>query len=153
MDNMDFGSILIVIGLTLLVVAFVARPLAEHRARLVTPEEHRLSGLQAERDKILAMIREVEMDHAMGKLPDNEFEVQRAGLVVRGSSVLRELDAQGAAPADDLDAAIETAVASRRSPAAARGAAGFCTSCGQARRSGDRFCSRCGAPVPQEAQA
>ena len=155
---MDLGSILILIGLTLLVVAFIARPLAERRSRLVTPEEHRLSGLQAERDKILAMIREVEMDHAMGKIPDGDFETQRAALVARGSSVLREIDAQAGASAspaaaDDLDAAIEAAVTARRAPAGGGKAAGFCTTCGQAQQAGDRFCSRCGAPAPQEARA
>jgi len=155
---MDLGSILILIGLTVLVLAFLARPLAEHRSRQVTPEEHVLSGLQAERDKILAMIREAELDHAMGKIPDSDFEVQRAALVARGSAVLRQIDAQGGAPAgpaatDDLDAAIEAAVASRRAPAAVGSAAGFCTTCGQALQAGDRFCARCGAPVPQEANA
>ena len=158
MDIMDLGSILILIGLTLLVVAFIARPLAERSSRLVTPEEHLLSGLQAERDKILAMIREVEMDHAMGKVPDGDFETQRAALVARGSFVLREIDVRIGAPAspaaaDDLDAAIEAAVASRRAPAAAGSASGFCTTCGQALQAGDRFCARCGTPVPQEARA
>jgi hypothetical protein len=155
---MDVGSILILTGLTVLIVAFIARPLAERRSRLVTAEEHALSGLQAERDKILAMIRETEMDHAMGKIPDGDFEAQRAALVAQGAALLRAIDAQGgAAPApaaaDDLDAAIEAAVASRRAPAAAGGAAGFCTTCGQALQGGDRFCARCGAPVPQEVQA
>ena len=158
MDIMDLGSILILIGLTLLVVALIARPLAERRSRLVTPEEHLLSGLQAERDKILAMIRETEMDHAMGKIPDSDFEIQRAALVAQGASLLREIDAQGGAPtgpaaADDLDSAIEAAVASRRAPAVAGSAAGFCTSCGQSLQAGDRFCARCGAPVAQGAQA
>lgn len=155
---MDFGSILTLVGLIVLVVAFIARPLAERRSRLVTAEEHVLSGLQAERDKILAMIRETEMDHAMGKIPDSDFETQRASLVAQGAALLREIDAQGGAAAtpaaaDDLDAAIEAAVASRRAPAAAGGAAGFCTTCGQALQSGDRFCARCGTLVPQEAQA
>ena len=162
---MDLGSILILIGLTSLVAVFIVRPLAERRSSLVTPEEHQLSALQAERDKILAMIREIEMDHAMGKIRPEDFESQRAALVARGSGVLREIDSRGGAPAipttvDELDAAIEAAVVSRRAPAVAAGAspatagaAGFCTSCGQRLQAGDRFCARCGTPVPQEARA
>lgn len=151
---MDFGSILILIGLTLLVTAFVARPLSERRTRVVTSDEHRLSALQAERDKILTLIREVEMDHAMGKIPAPEFEAQRAELVGRGSSVLREIDEQAGAPGPgsdegDVDAAIEAAVAARR----AAGPAGFCTRCGQPLHAGDRFCSACGTPVPLEGRA
>ena len=79
MDIMDLGSILILIGLTLLVAVFIARPLAERRSSLVTPEEHQLSALQAERDKILAMIREIEMDHAMGKIRPLDFEFRARG--------------------------------------------------------------------------
>jgi hypothetical protein len=152
---MDLGSVLIIIGLTLLVVAFLARPLVERRSSLVTSEEHQLSALQAERDKILTMIREIEMDHAMGKIRPEDFQMQRAALVARGSSVLREIDAHtgapGAEPSEgDLDTAIEAAIAARRSKPAA-GTVGFCTRCAQGLQAGDRFCARCGAPVPQEA--
>ena len=154
---MDLGSVLIMIGLTLLVVAFLARPVFERRASMVTRQEHQLSALQAERDKILTMIREIEMDHAMGKIRPEDFQMQRAALVARGSSVLREMDAQAVAPAaepaeGELDAAIEAAIAARRSKPPA-GTAGFCTRCGQGLQAGDRFCARCGAPAPQEAQA
>lgn len=148
---MDLGSLLIMVGLILLVVAFLARPLAEKRTSAVTAGEHRLSALQAERDKILTMIREIEMDHAMGKIGADDFRAQRAALVARGASVLRELDMQGAAAApDDLDAAIEAAVAARRGRTPP-GPKGFCTRCGQPLQRGDRFCPRCGAPAPQEA--
>ena len=149
---MDLGSLLIMIGVTVLVVAFLARPLVVRRASAVTAGERQLSALQAERDKILTMIREIEMDHAMGKIDADDFQAQRASLVERGSAVLREIDTLGGAapagkvPADDLDAAIEAAVASRRGAAPA----GFCTRCGQALQRGDRFCARCGAPGPQE---
>ena len=155
---MDLGSLLIMIGVTVLVVAFLARPLVERRASAVTAGEHQLSALQAERDKILTMIREIEMDHAMGKIGADDFQAQRSALVVRGSAVLREIDALGGAtaastvPADDLDAAIEAAVASRRGTAPAT-AADFCTRCGQALQRGDRFCARCGSPAPQETGA
>jgi hypothetical protein len=153
---MDLGSVLIMIGITLLVVAFLARPLVERRGSLVTSEEHQLSALEAERDKILTMIREIEMDHAMGKIRPEDFQVQRAALIARGSSVLREIDARTEAPAAelaeaDVDAAIEAAIAARRSQPAAT--AGFCTRCGQALQAGDRFCAGCGTPVPQEAKA
>lgn len=155
---MDLGSFLIMTGLGLLVVAFLARPLVGRRASGVTADEHLLSALQAERDKILTMLREIEMDHAMGKIGAEDFQVQRAVMVTRGSAVLRELDALGGIPADgasepeDLDAVIEAAVAARRSAAPAAGT-GFCTRCGQPLQRNDRFCARCGAPAAQGAGA
>jgi len=155
---MDLGSFLIMTGLGLLVVAFLARPLMERRAAGVTADEHLISALQAERDKILTMLREIEMDQAMGKIGAEDFQVQRTAHVNSGSAVLRELDGLGVVPADgpaepeDLDAAIEAAVAARRR-AAPTGDAGFCTRCGQPLQPNDRFCARCGAPVLQEAGA
>lgn len=153
---MDLGSILIMTGLALLVVAFLARPLVERRASAVMADEHQLSALQAERDKILTMIREFEMDQAMGKIGVDDFQTQRAALVARGSFVLREIDALAGVPqtaaSDDLDAAIEAAVASRRGSSSPNGA-GFCSRCGQPLQRSDRFCARCGAPVLQETGA
>ncbi len=155
---MDLGSFLIMTGLGLLVVAFLARPLLDRRVSGATADDHQLSALQAERDKILTMLREIDMDQAMGKIGADDFQTQRAALMTHGSAVLRELDALGEVPAestpgsDDLDAAIEAAVAARRG-AATTGAASFCTRCGQSLQPHDRFCARCGAPVLQEAGA
>ncbi|MCX6070306.1 MAG: zinc ribbon domain-containing protein [Chloroflexi bacterium] len=147
---MDLGSILIIVGLVVAVVAFLARPLAENRVSAVTAGDHRLSALQAERDKILTVIREIEMDHAMGKIREHDFQEQRAALVARGATALRELDALGGAhAAEDVDAAIEAAVAERRGRTAPK-AAGLCVHCGRALQRGDRFCASCGTPVPQE---
>jgi hypothetical protein len=147
---MDFGSLLILIGVIVAVVAFLARPLVENRASLGTAADHRLSALQAEREAVLTMIREIEMDHAMGKIGADDFQAQRADLVVRGSAVLRELDALGGETAsEDVDAAIEAAVAARRGRAPAKGA-GFCAHCGRALQRGDRFCASCGTPVSEE---
>jgi hypothetical protein len=147
---MDLGSLLIMLGLIVAVVAFLARPLVEKRTSAVTAEEHRLSALQAERDKILTMIREIEMDHAMGKISEDDFRTQRVALVARGSAVLRELDALGGASAPgEMDAAIEAAVAARRGRTPPK-ASDSCMQCGRALRRGDRFCASCGTPVPQE---
>jgi hypothetical protein len=147
---MDLGSLLIVVGLILAVVAFLARPLVENRGLVVNAGDHRLSALQAERDSILTMIREIEMDHAMGKIGANDFQEQRAALVARGAAVLRELDVLGGASGpDDVDAAIEAAVAARRGRTAPK-TAGSCAHCGRGLRRGDRFCASCGTPVPQE---
>jgi hypothetical protein len=147
---MDFGSLLILIGVIVAVVAFLARPLVENRASLGTAADHRLSALQAEREAVLTMIREIEMDHAMGKIGADDFQAQRADLVVRGSAVLRELDALGGETAsEDVDAAIEAAVAARRGHAPTK-AAGFCAHCGRALQRGDRFCACCGTPVSEE---
>ena len=50
---MDLGSLLIMIGLTLLVVAFLARPLVDRSARAVTAA---LKKVQATNMKLIAFI-------------------------------------------------------------------------------------------------
>lgn len=150
---MDLGSLLIMVAVALAVAAFLARPLVEKRAAPIADGERQLSALQAERDKVLTMIREIEMDHAMGKIGAEDFQAQRAALVARGSDALRQIDALGgSAGGEAIDAAIEVAVAAKRGLPSA-GGSGFCTRCGQALLPGDRFCARCGAQVTPESGA
>ena len=152
---MDIGSIFIMLAITILVLAFIARPFAGHGGSLVSEGERNLSALQAERDKILSLIQEMELDHAAGKIPDEDYLPQRTALVQRGAEVLRSIDAlqtaksQAMPPAEpDLEAQIEVAVARLRQTATPETAPGHCTQCGKVLVAGDRFCSHCGAPVP-----
>lgn len=152
---MDIGSILIMLAITVLVLAFVARPFARRGGSLVSESERNLSALQAERDKILSLIQEIELDHAAGKIPDEDYLPQRTSLVQRGAEVLRSIDTlQTAKPQPvpraerDREAQIEGAVARLRQQAPPGIAPGHCTQCGKMLVAGDRFCSHCGAPVP-----
>ena len=150
---MDFGSLLILLGLIVAVAAYLAKPLVENRATPVTAGDRRLSALQADREAILTMIREIEMDHAMGKISLDDYQAQRASLVARGSAVLREIATLGGTgEPDSVDAAIEAAVAERRGRAPEK-PVGFCAHCGRALQRGDRFCASCGTPVREETGA
>jgi hypothetical protein len=147
---MEIGGLLISLAILVLVVAFVARPLVERQAQPVSDSDRELSALQAERDRIMRLLQDLEMDHAMGKITPEDYQAQRAPLVTRGAEVLRQIDQHlpvgpAAATADD---ALEQEIARRRASAAA--AAGYCASCGNALQSGDRFCIRCGTAVAAE---
>lgn len=156
---MDIGSILILLAITILVVGFVARPLVEKRGFTVTDVDRQTSTLQAERDQILTILQELDMDHAMGKVEDEDYQSQRSDLVSRGAAVLKELDliaANGSHGKDGIDRTeiatwkleqeIEQAVSRLRSEVE-ESDAGFCSQCGSELVSGDRFCSHCGAVV------
>lgn len=172
---MDLGSILLGVALLLGVAFIVARPLLD-RAEPGAPEPGQAETLLFEQDRVLSALRDLDFDHATGKLPDDDYAAQRARLVAEGTAVLKQLDAwtpsaASAAPATpDLDAELEAAIARRRSrpapaPAAAprqreaeieaavakrRQAARFCSQCGQPLQPGDRFCGACGAAVKAE---
>ncbi len=153
---MDIGSILALIALTVVVVAYVARPWMQGGGAQVRAPDRRFSELAAARERILDALQELELDFATGKIPDDAFKAQRAELVQQGADVLRALDelpSPQPAPAtgresDALEAELEAAVARLR--VGEKSEAAFCVHCGAPLLAGDRFCARCGKPVEQE---
>jgi RNA polymerase subunit RPABC4/transcription elongation factor Spt4 len=168
---MDIGSLLLGLALFLLVAFVVAAPLFERR-QLHEKELSAADTLTAERETLLTALRDLDFDHATGKISAEDYAPQRAQLVAQGVEVLKQLDALGLserAPAADGDDAIERAIAARRKPATGRTAdesieaqiaarrkpasdqrpapaAGkvTCSNCGTLANSGDRFCPKCG---------
>lgn len=119
---MDLGSLLLILALLLLVVLFITRPFFEHRpvtdAFRDSAENHELSSLLAERDRILNALQELDFDHALGKIPEEDYPQQRAVLLRNGADILRKLDTLQAATAEqDAEARIEAVIAARRADA------------------------------------
>jgi hypothetical protein len=142
---MDLGSILIILALILVTVVFIGRPLMRSVGLEATEVNRRLSKLLAERDRVLAGLEELDMDHAMDKLLQEDYLVQRGSLVSRGAEVLKAIDEmQGfdarLASVTDLEAEIEAEVGRLRG----RQDEARCGSCGGAVVAGDRYCTHCG---------
>ena len=164
---MDLGSLFLGIALLLGVVFLVARPLIDKQ----TLKEKDISAadhLVAQREALLAALRDLDFDHTTGKITAEDYAPQRAQLVAEGVVVLKELEALGgsaqnptaddpverairarrkAASAGDLDDLVEAAVASRRSAPAASAEGVSCPRCGAATRAADKFCPRCGVTL------
>ncbi|NOY99131.1 MAG: zinc ribbon domain-containing protein [Chloroflexi bacterium] len=169
---MDIGAIFLLLALLILVALFLAQPFMERRARRTTDEEHELSTLMAERDRVLDALQELDFDHELGKIPAEDYPKQRAALLKKGAEALRQLDAyQEGTPAADAESRLEAAIAARRADAArpvssedafgddelesliaARRSArkeksgGFCPHCGRPILRSDQFCPNCGKP-------
>lgn len=112
---MDLGSILFLIALLILVSLFVIRPFLTKRSSSVSKEEHDYSALLAERDRIVNALQELDFDYTLGKIPEEDYPAQRAQLLRRGASVLRQLDAyQIEGPAEDAEIRLEAAISARR---------------------------------------
>ncbi|MBN2147657.1 MAG: zinc-ribbon domain-containing protein [Anaerolineales bacterium] len=119
---MDIGSIFVLLGLVVLVALYILRPFIEQPiagarkqrgAALLAADqqEHQLSALLAERDQVLNTLQELDFDHLLGKIPEEDYPLQRAAFVQRGAAILRKLDdlqasAAGSAPCDKVEAAI-----------------------------------------------
>lgn len=116
---MDIGSIFLILGLLVLVALFVGRPFLENTARSLSQEEHDYSSLLAERDRVLNALMELDFDHALGKIPEEDYPAQRAALMQHGAQVLKQVDAFQAGPTrGDAESRLEAAIATRRADAA-----------------------------------
>ena len=175
----SIGALLIILALVLLVAVYLVSPFlkkstaadaASHRSSAEEDSvEHKRSSLLAERDRILTAMQELDFDHAMGKVPEEDYPTQRSALLMQGTRVLRQLEAFEPAPASAGTVAerIEVAVAAHRADAgkgqgkAAGRAAVVAPASGAkddleeiiARRKRERkeaaagFCPRCGRPA------
>ena len=165
---MELTAIIVSLGLLILVAFYLYAPFINRRARRVTEEEHELSALLAERDRVINSLQELDFDYKLGKIPEEDYPVQRTSLLQKGADILRKIDTLAPEPASsqDVDARIEKAIAARRADAsvakpepsdddlesmiAARHKAhkekssGFCPRCGKPVRVSDRFCPSCG---------
>ena len=117
---MELTAILFSLAILILVAIYLYAPFMERRARRVTEEEHELSALMAERDRVINALQELDFDFKLGKIPENEYPVQRSTLLQKGADILRKIDALApqASSATDTEARLERAIAARRADAA-----------------------------------
>jgi len=97
---MDLGSIFLILALALLISLYISRPFMNREienlplvSRELDVHEHERTQLLAERDRVLTALQDLDFDHSLGKIPEEDFPVQRTALLQAGSIVLRRLDA------------------------------------------------------------
>ena len=177
---MDIGSFFLILALALAVGLFIAQPFLKTVTNDVTGKkvafearEHVRSALLAEREQVLDALQELDFDQVLGKIPAEDFPIQRNRLLAQGAAVLRKLD-ELIPPETELSAEdrLEVAIAERRSETrtAASAAnisagdaiedqialrrrtreeksAGFCPKCGRPLQKSDQFCPKCGTAL------
>src|SRR5215211_3773472 len=165
---MDLTAIFFSLAILILVGIYLYAPFMERRARRVTEEEHELSALMAERDRVINSLQELDFDFKLGKIPEDDYPEQRASLLQKGADILRKIDSftPQTASVQDTEARLERAIAARRADASmakveisdddlesmissrrkarTNKSAGFCPKCGKAVMVTDRFCPSCG---------
>lgn len=165
---MQLTAIFFTLAILILVAIYLYAPFMERRARRVTEEEHELSTLMAERDRVINSLQELDFDFKLGKIPEEDYPAQRASLLQKGADLLRKIDTIAPQPvsAQDADARIERAIAARRADASTNRpeptdddlesmiqarrkgrkekSSGFCPKCGKPVMVSDRFCPSCG---------
>ena len=155
---MDIASILLSAALILLVALLIARPLIE-RAGLGERQPTQAEAVAAERETVVAALREMDFDHTTGKIAEEDYSIQRAALVAQGVALLKQLDEiSPQTPAQTLDDELEAAIRTAREkiskgPAVSQPDPLRCPQCGQPHQADDRFCSKCGATLAAPTQA
>jgi hypothetical protein len=115
---MDIGSIFLLLALFILVVFFVAQPFFNRQRVAAQPAGNakpQTSLLRAERARVIQALQELDFDYSLGKVPDEDYPVQRNALLLRGAEVLQKLDAlQPQLPAREVGDHLDEALAARR---------------------------------------
>lgn len=107
-----------------------------------------LDELLARRESAFQALRELDFDHQVGKITDEDFAVFAAHLKRVAAEALKALDEWEATADGELGPTVAQEVAARRTLQGER--ARPCPSCGHPVAPGDRFCAACGARLPQE---
>lgn len=169
---MDLGAILLLIALLLGVGLYLAAPLMRNTSGQVLQESQEVSSLMAERDRIINALQELDFDFKLGKIPDEDYPVQRAELLQTGAGVLKKLDdlaskrvsgeaiRRGSKKGATAESRLEQAAAARRADGAEKVNANKSVRISDdeiesmlaARRKARKtksagFCPRCGKPV------
>ena len=123
------GTIFFVITL-LVTVGIVALPLVRRERRQAAGEariEKQRERLLVYYERVLTNLRDLEEDHATGKMPDEDYQVEHEEWMQRGVQVLKALDTlaqhsivdanirDDAAVDEAIDDAIEASIAAYRS--------------------------------------
>lgn len=173
---MQIVPLLVLLGIMIFVGLYLYAPFLDRRARRVTREEQEVSTLLAERERALNALQELEFDHKLGKVPEEDYPVQRANLIQKGADILRKLDEITPPKVqDEKDDRIERAIASRRKKIASESeepepiddeieslivnrrkerkdkSGGFCPNCGKPVLLSDKFCPSCGKALSPRA--
>jgi len=166
---MDIGAIFLLLAVLILVVMFISAPFMKKQRKLAQ-EDHKISSLLAENERILNALQELDFDNKLGKIPSEDYPGMRNDLMKKGVLILQQLDEyqQSASPQDaekfieatiaarrvdssmdpningsDADEELEVMIAKRRNSKKAK-SAGFCPKCGNPILVSDTFCPKCG---------
>lgn len=84
--------IAILIGLVLLaaIAFYVSRPIVQQRRG--GADATVMASLEAQRDAVYSQIRELDMDHATGKMNDEDYHQARTDLVAQAAALLKQID-------------------------------------------------------------
>lgn len=152
---MELGSVFLVLAILVIVGMYLYAPFTERVREVDTNDNHEVSALKAERDRVINALQELDFDFKLGKIPAEDYPEQRQNLLQKGADVLRQLDEMNTefsallsnenseAESKIKNDEIEAMLAERRKQKQSK-SAGFCPQCGKPVLTTDHFCPSCG---------
>ena len=139
--------IVLAILLTAAALLAVAYPILSKSStsKPASTAQESLDELLGQRDAAMQALRELNFDHRMGKISDEDFAVFELNLKQHAAETLRALDEWEAQTDVDLDQSMEREIATRKSQLSSGARA--CPSCGRPAADDDKFCAICGAAL------
>ena len=145
---------LAIIGMSLGAGYWVGYPLLKPR-KFDSPAEptsgDALDDLKMQKEEIYSAIKEMEFDHKMGKLSEEDYHTLKDRYRAKAIGSLEKMDdlkrKKGFSRdiGDEIEKEVLALRRGRGKGTPKRGRTAFCTQCGKRRTPGDRFCSWCGA--------
>jgi ribosomal protein L40E len=138
-------SAILIAVLSVAAISLALYPLFEMQrrpARAATTIDPNLENLLSAREATYSAIKDLETDHAMGKLSDTDYTALRAKYEGKALAILQQLDAVQATFQTTLRAAVPDGT-----PLAPPATPQVCAQCGTPIATGAKFCRGCGASV------
>jgi predicted RNA-binding Zn-ribbon protein involved in translation (DUF1610 family) len=138
---MSIGAILIGIAMLVAVVPFVINPLLKGKLKETVAVANEVLDTPGDRHtELLMALRDLEFDHQIGKISEEDYTGLRLTLLAQAATALEAQEKQDA----ELDARLEQAIRLRREK---QSASRVCSQCGVTLDASDRFCRACGKQV------
>ena len=136
-----FGSLALLLGLML----YLGRPLLREGQSRAVPIDDGTQQLYERKEQLLGAIVELELDHEIGKVPEEDFQRLFDQLESEALATIGKLDQLNGAGSSELESRIEAEIAALRQTATEP----QCPGCGAPRYEGDRFCPQCGTALAE----
>jgi len=89
---MNILSLVLLFALAFLVVWMLSKPLFDARNPDGDQALQRQASLQAERERLLSALQELDFDHGVGKMSTVDYTAQRAALMAEAVNVERRIE-------------------------------------------------------------
>jgi len=133
------GSVVLLVGL----LFYVGRPLVDGGKVQKASTRFSTQQLFERKEQLLGAIVELEFDHQLGKIPEQDFQRFFAELEAETLTIIGELDRLNGGGNTELERLVEAEIAALRQSAVLP----RCHGCGNPWREGDRFCPQCGTAL------